>query len=139
MSFKIPCVTKLFALSFTVYGMLTPLPFDRGKMISNLSPSCLYAASLQIPSRPYQASLVHLLPPPWRALKCYCSHLIPYGLWGVSSLWGVTTRISPTLHEPLPSTVSTCTLTLPECGLPQESHILFLTSSNHFIWKYICF
>jgi len=125
MSFKIPCVTKLFAPSFTVYGMLTPLPFDRGKMVSNLSPSYLYAASLQITSRPYQASLVHLSLPPWRALKCFCSHVIPY-----SSLWGVTTRISPTLHEPLPSTVSTCTLTLPECGLPQESHVLFLTSSN---------
>jgi len=134
MSFKIPCVTKLFAPSFTVYGMLTPLPFDRGKMVSNLSPSYLYAASLQITSRPYQASLVHLSLPPWRALKCFCSHVIPY-----SSLWGVTTCISPTLHEPLPSTVSTCTLTLPECGLPQESHVLFLTSSNHLIWKYICF
>jgi len=31
MSFKIPCVTELFALSFTVYGMLTSLPFDRGR------------------------------------------------------------------------------------------------------------
>jgi len=139
MSFKIPCVTELFALSLTVYGMLTPLPFDRGKMISNLSPSYPYAASLQIPSRSYQASLVHSSLPPWRAVKCYCAHVIPYGLWGVSSLWGVTTRISSTLHEPLPSTVSTCTLTLPECGSPKNPMFYLLQAQVILSWKYICF
>ena len=42
------------ALPFTVYGMLTPLPFDRGKMVSNLSPSCSHAVTL-----PILISLVH--------------------------------------------------------------------------------
>jgi len=40
MSLMIPCATKFIALSFTVYGMLALLPFDRGKMVSNLSPLC---------------------------------------------------------------------------------------------------
>jgi len=139
MRLKIPCVTELFAPSFTVYGMLMPLPFDRGKMVSNLSLSYLYAASLQIPSRSYQASLVHSSLPPWRVLECYCSHVIPYSLWGVSSLWGVTTCICSTLHEPLPSTVSTCTLTLPECGSPKNPTFYFLPFQVILFWKYICF
>jgi len=32
---KISCAPKPITLLFAVYGMLTPLPFDRGKMVSS--------------------------------------------------------------------------------------------------------
>jgi len=79
---EILCAAMSIALSYTVYDMLTPLPFDRGKM---LSPHCPHAASLPISPRPFQASLVHLSLPPSRVLEggYYCLWSpIAYG-WGV--------------------------------------------------------
>jgi len=80
-----------------------------------------HAAWLLIPSRPYQASLVHPPLPPWRASDGYCSNVIPiaYGEWK-TSLWGVTICTSSTLQGLLPNAVSTCTPTLPGCGLPKN-------------------
>jgi len=73
---KIPCATKSSALSFGVYGMLTPLPFDRGKMVSNLSLPCSHSASL-----PIVISLVHPSLPLSRALQeGYCSQVVHYCL-----------------------------------------------------------
>jgi len=47
-------------------------------------PPCPHAASLQISPGSYQASLVHLSLPSSRALEeGYCSHVVPYCLWGV--------------------------------------------------------
>jgi len=39
---EIFCVTKSIASLFAVFGMLTPVPFDRGKMVScqSMFPSC---------------------------------------------------------------------------------------------------
>jgi len=80
-----------------------------------------HAAWLLIPSRPYQASLLHPPLPPWRASDGYCSNVIPiaYGEWK-TSLWGVTICTSSTLQGLLPNAVSTCTPTLPGCGLPKN-------------------
>ncbi len=61
---KIYCVTKSTASLFTVFGMLPPLPFDRGKMVSCLSMFCPHAVLLLILSKPYQVRLVHLSLPP---------------------------------------------------------------------------
>jgi len=83
--FKIFCVTKSIALLLTVFGMLTPLPFDRGKVVSCLSMFCPHAVSLLLLSKPYQVGLVHLSLPPWRAPDGYCSNVIPYFLWGVEN------------------------------------------------------
>jgi len=80
---KIPCATMSTALPFTVYGMLTPLPFDRGKMVSSQSPPRPHAASLPISPWPYQASLVHpSLPLSGVLEEGYCTHVNPYCLWG---------------------------------------------------------
>ncbi len=42
---KIFYAAKSIALSYVVYGMLTPLPFDRGKMSSSLSSPCHHAVT----------------------------------------------------------------------------------------------
>jgi len=76
---EIFCAAMSIAMSSTVYRMLTPLPFGRGKMVSNLSPPCSHAASL-----PILISLVHPSLPLSRALEeGYCSHVVHYCLWGV--------------------------------------------------------
>jgi len=93
---KIPCATKSIALSFTVYGMLTPLPFDRGKMVSSHSPPYPHAASLPISPRPYQASLVHPSLPPSGTLEGVA--LLPRGV--IISLWEVTTCTSSCCTSP---------------------------------------
>jgi len=59
---EIFCVTKSIGLLFTVFRMLTPLPFDKGKMVSCLSIFFPHAVSLLIPSKPYQAGLLSLPP-----------------------------------------------------------------------------
>jgi len=132
----IPCATKTTALSFGVCDMMTSLPFDRGKMVFNSSsPSRPHAASLPISPRTLQANLVHPSLPAWNTLEeGYCSHVVPYCLWGVINkpmgstdmhklyLAQVLAYHSEHLH-PDPTWM----------WITQESHVLFPTSSSHLI------
>ncbi len=79
---EIFCAAMSITLSYMVYGMLTPLPFDRGKMVSSLPPHCPHAASLPISPRPFQASLVPVttsIESIGRRLLLLCGPLLPMG------------------------------------------------------------
>jgi len=138
---EISCAPKLITLSFAVYGMLTPLPFDRGKMVSSLSPSCPHAASLPISPRSLQANFVHPSLPAWNALEeGYCSHVVPYCLWGVvNKPMGSTGMHKPYLAQVLAYHSAHLHPDPTWMWITQESHVLFPTSSSHLIWKYSCF
>jgi len=140
---RISCTTKLITLSLAVYGMLTPFPFDRGKMVS---PFCHHACSYAYLIRLYQASLMHPSLLLWKVFEeGYYYQVLPYCLWGVIvCIWGVTTCIGSILYklhlaqalskhsehvQPSPAWI----------WITKESHILFSTSSSHLIWRYTCF
>ncbi len=135
-SLMIPCITKLITLSFTVYGMLTPFPFDRGKMFSSLSLPCPHAASLPISPR-FQASLVHPSLPSSRALEGdYCSHVVPYCLWGViNKPMGSNDMHKLYCAHALAYHSEHLHLDPTWIWIAQESHVQFPTSSSHLIWK----
>jgi len=53
---------KSITLQYIVYGMLLPLPFDRGKTNSSLSPSCHHAGSFANPIKPFSSKLAASIP-----------------------------------------------------------------------------
>ncbi len=134
---KISCAPKFITLSFAVYGMLTPLPFDRGKMVSNLSLSCPHAASVLTPPRSLQANFVHPSLPAWNALKeDYCSHVVPYCPWGViNKPMGSTDMHKLYCAQAFAYHSEHLHLDPTWMWISQESHVLFSTS--HLIWKYM--
>jgi len=91
-------------------------------------PSCPYAVSLPIPSRPYQASLVHLPLPQSRALWGYFLMWSPtaYGEWQHAYAPPCT---SPYLSQWVPAPWP-CWM-----WITQESHILSSTSLSHLNLK----
>jgi len=138
---KIFCVTMSIALSFAVYGMLTPLPFDRGKMVSSQSPPHPHAASLPISPRPYQASLLHpSLPLSGVLEEGYSSHVNPYCLWGeVNKIMGSSDMHKLYCAQALAYHSEHLYPDHAWIWITQESHIQIPTSSSHHIWKNRCF
>jgi len=59
---KIFYATKSIALSYVVYRMLMPLPFDRGTMSSSLSPHCHHAGSFANPIKALSCELSASIP-----------------------------------------------------------------------------
>jgi len=130
---KIPCATKSIALSFTVYGMLTPLPFDRGKMVSGLSLPCYHAGSFAYPikaiSRKSCAFILIFMECVGRLLAS-CYPVLPMGSDKMHKLHHAQVLAWKSEHlHPDPTWM----------WITQESHVLFPTSSSHLIWKYACF
>jgi len=138
---KISCAPKLVTLSFAVYGMLTPLPFDRGKMVSSLSLHCPHIASL--PISPWPSSSEPCAPVPTsikstgRRLLLSSGPLLPmesdHMPMGSDNMhWLYLAQAIALQRNYLPPDPSWIWIT-------QESHILFSTSSSHRIWRYTCF
>jgi len=130
---KIFYATKSIALSYFVDGMLTPFPFDRGKMSSSLSSPCHHAGSFANPIKSLLSKLGAFIPTHIKSigmLLVSCDPLLPMGSDKMHKLHHAQVLAWKSEHlHPDPTWM----------WITQESHVLFPTSSNHLIWKYACF
>jgi len=125
---KIFYAAKSIALLYIVYGILTPLPFDRGKMNYSLSPPCHHAGSFAHPIKPLLSKLGAFIPTHIKSIgrsSVSCDLVLPMG--SDNKLMGSDNMHKLYLSQALAKQNDLLHSDPLWIWITQESHILFST------------